>query len=131
MRHSRCTDVLAGGKAPSCAWLPGALILICAVCMCPPLAARGAQSPKQPSAATNPLRDLNASVEELTKQVSLSVVQVLVTGYGPMDDRSREAGLVFGRHSIGSGAIIDSNGYIITNAHVVAGAERRQVVLHR
>jgi serine protease Do len=95
-----------------------------------PLAARGAQSAGRPSPATNPLRDLNASVEELTKQVSLSVVQVLVTGYGSMDERSREAGLVFGRRSIGSGAIIDSNGYIITNAHVVAGAQRVQVVLH-
>ena len=29
---------------------------------------------------------LNASVEELTARVSLSVVQVLVTGYGPVDE---------------------------------------------
>ncbi len=106
----------------------GALVLFCAVCL--QVASPRAQSTKQPSAATNPLRDLNASVEELTQQVSLSVVQVLVTGYGSMDERSREAGLVFGRRSIGSGAIIDSNGYIITNAHVVAGAQRVQVVLH-
>jgi serine protease Do len=97
----------------------------------------GAQSPGapgtrlRPSAVTSPLRDLNASVEELTKQVSLSVVQVQVTGYGPLDERSRQTGLVLGRHSIGSGAIIDPSGYIITNAHVVAGAQRVQVVLHR
>jgi serine protease Do len=108
------------------------VVLTCAAWMlvASPPTARGAQSAGRPSPATNPLRDLNASVEELTKQVSLSVVQVLVTGYGAMDERSREAGLVFGRRSIGSGAIIDSNGYIITNAHVVAGAQRVQVVLH-
>jgi serine protease Do len=64
----------------------------------------------------------------------MSVVQVLVTGYGLVDERSRgdETGLVIGRqHSIGSGAIIAPDGYIITNAHVVAGAKRVQVVLHR
>jgi serine protease Do len=106
--------------------------LTCAVWMLAvcPLAARGAQGIGRPSSTTNPLRDLSASVEELTKQVSPSVVQVLVTGYGPLDDRSRETGLVFGRHSIASGAIIDSTGYIITNAHVVAGAQRVQVLLH-
>ena len=64
----------------------------------------------------------------------MSVVQVLVTGYGPVDERTRggETGLVIGRQrSIGSGAIIDPDGYIITNAHVVAGAKHIQIVLHR
>ena len=42
----------------------------------------------------------------------MSVVQVLVTGYGPVDKRQRgETGLVIGRQrSIGSGAIIDPDG---------------------
>ena len=33
------------------------------------------------------------------------------------------------QRSIGSGAIIDADGYIVTNAHVIAGAQRVQVVL--
>ncbi len=96
-----------------------------------PLAAQGA---KRPPATAGFLRDLSASVEELTARVSTSVVQVLVTGYGPIDERPRDgqAGAVIGRQrGSGSGAIIDADGYIITNAHVVAGARRVQVVLHR
>ena len=111
--------------------LSGACLGLCAagVLIVSPSAAQSAARP--PSATL--LRDLSASVEELTRRVSASVVQVLVTGYGPVDERARggETGLVIGRqHSIGSGAIIDPDGYIITNAHVVAGAQHIQVVLH-
>jgi serine protease Do len=95
-----------------------------------PLSAQSATPPR----ASTLLRELNASVEELTTRVSTSVVQVLVTGYGAVDERAHggERGPVIGRQrSIGSGAIIDPDGYIVTNAHVVAGATRVQVVLHR
>ena len=106
---------------------------LCAAVMllAPPLAAQTTVRRPAPSSV---LRDLNASVEDLTANVSMSVVQVLVTSYGAIDGRVRggETGLVIGRQrSIGSGAIIDADGYIITNAHVVAGAKRVQVVLHR
>jgi serine protease Do len=92
-----------------------------------------AQGATRPAAKAGVLRELSASVEDLTARVALSVVQVVVTGYAAVDERTRgESGLVIGRQrSIGSGAIVDPDGYIITNAHVVAGARQVQVVVHR
>jgi serine protease Do len=77
------------------------------------------------------LSQMSNSVEALVKQVSPSVVQVLVTGFKPLEEGGRnEASMVLGKQrGIGSGAIIDPDGYIITNAHVVAGAHRVQVVM--
>jgi serine protease Do len=107
--------------------------IACAACLL--IASRlGAQGAARPPVPANLLKQLSASIEDLSTRVSPSVVQVLVTGYGPIDGRSRtgDTGLVVGRQrSIGSGAIIDPEGYIITNAHVVAGAKQVQVVLHR
>jgi serine protease Do len=79
----------------------------------------------------NTLRKFNESVDALIKKVSPSVVQILVTGYGPVDSGERgNTAVVIGRQrAIGSGFVIDPAGYIITNAHVVAGAQRVQIVI--
>jgi serine protease Do len=81
--------------------------------------------------ATNELRKVNESVEALIKRVSPSVVQILVTGFGAVEETEHgNTGVVIGRQrAIGSGFVIDANGYIMTNAHVVKGAENIQVVL--
>jgi serine protease Do len=77
---------------------------------------------------TDPLHQLNNSVRALVKRVTPSVVQVLVTGYGPVEGGHGNTNLVLGKQqSIGSGVIIDTDGYIVTNAHVVRGAHRVQV----
>lgn len=76
----------------------------------------------------DPLHQLNNSVRALVKRVTPSVVQVLVTGYGPVEGSGGNTSLVLGRQqSIGSGVIIDTDGYIVTNAHVLRGAHRVQV----
>lgn len=77
------------------------------------------------------LRNLNQSVDALIKKVSPSVVQILVTGYGPLEEGDHgSTSTVIGRQrAIGSGFVIEESGYIMTNAHVVKGAQRVQVVL--
>jgi S1-C subfamily serine protease len=74
---------------------------------------------------------LNGSVASMVGSVSRSVVQVVVTSYGPVNQSSRtDTDLVIGRQrSMGSGVVIDAGGYIMTNAHVVSNARRVQVVL--
>jgi serine protease Do len=56
----------------------------------------------------------------------------MVTGYGPISPASSgDTGLIIGRQrTVGSGVVISEEGYIVTNAHVVNGAQRVQVVLH-
>jgi serine protease Do len=98
------------------------------------LAQRGAAPPPAapaPAPALDALDRMNASIDALTKKVWPSVVQIMVTSYGAHDPGGRgEATAVIGRQrSVGSGFVIDPEGYIMTNAHVVAGAQRVQVIL--
>src|SRR5437879_6639887 len=81
--------------------------------------------------STDALRKVNESVDALIKKVSPSVVQILVPAYGPLEDGEHgSATAVIGkRRAIGSGFVIDPSGYIVTNAHVVKGAQRVRVVL--
>jgi serine protease Do len=67
----------------------------------------------------------------LIKKVAPSVVQIMVTAMAPQDEaKTGNAGLVVSRQrSTGSGFVIDSDGYIVTNAHVVRGAQRIEVIL--
>jgi serine protease Do len=100
----------------------------CAVILLAHFPAARAQSPDH---STETLRKLNESVAALIKRVSPSVVQILVTGYGPLEEgeHGSTASVIGRQRAIGSGFVIDPGGYIVTNAHVVNGAQRVQVVL--
>ena len=84
----------------------------------------------KPAEPPGVLIQLNSALQSLAARVSPAVVQILVTGYGPLreEDRSQTAFIVR-QKAVGSGVIVDSSGYIMTNAHVVEGAQRIRVAL--
>ena len=73
------------------------------------------------------LTQLSDSFEALAEKVSPAVVQILATGYGAESDADSGSSLLTRRQQSGSGVIVDAEGYILTNAHVVAGARKLQV----
>lgn len=97
--------------------------LLCTFCMMTASAQTASQNHDFDS-----LHQFNNAVRKLISQVTPSVVQVLATGYGPVESNSGNSSvLVSMQQKIGSGVIIDPNGYIVTNAHVVGGAQHVRV----
>jgi serine protease Do len=129
------------------------LILVACACLTLPATPSFAQQTAPPPAASNSeaakpetdkaralgthpaeppavLQQLNSAIEQLTARISPAVVQILVTGYGALQDNDHgQTALVTREHAIGSGVIVDPNGYIMTNAHVVEGAQIIHVAL--
>jgi len=107
---------------------------------CSPIAARlclalcalvsGAQAQTAEKKNAIPQLDqFSSSVQALAARVSPSVVRILVTRYGPQEESGRTSVVVGRQQSVGSGVIVDADGYIMTNAHVVEGAQRIRVNL--
>ena len=68
-----------------------------------------------------------ARIPNLIEEVHPAVVQILVSSYGPT--ANDPSSLLTEQTGTGSGVIVSSDGYIVTNNHVVEGARRVQVVL--
>jgi len=75
-----------------------------------------------------PLAELDGSIEALVRAVDPTVVQIFITGLTPAEGIvAGQSDLVTTQRASGSGVIVDAEGYVVTNAHVVRGASRVRV----
>jgi hypothetical protein len=73
-------------------------------------------------------QNLSRNFESLVKRISPAIVKIIVTGYGSTDEYdASDSGPVGRARGLGAGIIVDPDGYIITNYHVVKGADRVRV----
>jgi serine protease Do len=87
-----------------------------------------------PAAAQNDqewsITSLSDEIRGLTQTVSPAVVQIYTSSFGALMGSLPQGAALFGKQqATGSGIILDSQGYILTNNHVVEGAKRVQVRL--
>ena len=90
------------------------------------IAARGAAAEPQGAKDEGALQAMSASFERVAQRVAPSVVQIFVSGYGLADGQSD---VLTKQQGTASGTVLDPDGYIVTNAHVVSRARRIQVLL--
>ena len=117
-------------------WRMRRLHLVLAIVSCGLISDAYAQAPPGGRARANSspvshdiLRELDRATIAVAKRVLPAVVQISVSGFGPSLARADGGAIVERQRGIGSGVIVAADGYIITNAHVVTGAQRIQVVM--
>ena len=83
-----------------------------------------AQAVARPAAPYG-LARLSEDLQALAERVRPSIVQVLVTGQALVG----EGGATGSQRAGGSGVLLHSDGYVVTNAHVIAGARHIEVLV--
>ena len=77
------------------------------------------------------LDSISDSFEELAIRINPAIVQIQASGYAIGQGIVAQGELVSEQRTRGSGVILSADGYLVTNAHVVAGARRVRVLIPR
>jgi len=103
--------------------------------MMPILCAAQSEQPTRSAEAAkllknDPLHVFSQSVQQLSSIVTKSVVQIVTTGFGlTTGEEKTDTAYLEAQRGIGAGVVLSPDGYIVTNAHVVEGAQRIRVRL--
>jgi serine protease Do len=90
--------------------------------------AGSAAAQKKSTARPRILADYSSAMEELARTATPAVVQIRVRALAPAGrDEVERMGFVSEQEATGSGVIVDPQGYIVTNAHVVRNARTIEV----
>ena len=121
--HSIASRALAGRPVRALDAAALATLLAVTLSMTTTVAAQTPAPARSPAAA-----DLSRALEATANLVNPAVVEIFTTTYAARPGLvPHTADLVTTQRGSGSGAIVDPSGYIVTNAHVVRGAQRVRV----
>ena len=80
--------------------------------------------------AASVLAGLSDDLQTLSHAIEPAVVKIYATGLAPVSGgESNNTAYLAQQRSLGAGSIMDANGYILTNAHVIANARSISVLL--
>jgi serine protease Do len=105
----------ASRRRPHITWM--VVVWLC-LAYCPLAAVASAQTAENKGPLLQ-LDQFSNAVQALAARVSPSVVRIVATRYASQPDSGRTETAVGKQEVMGSGVIVDSDGYILTNAHVV------------